>query len=343
MTADTPRAIYVSVLIFPLAFMMNAAYQRREGTLSHVAEFKASCLSLYLNHRCWQFDEAVPHDFIRCSCNAFSELFASVRAYLTAESEFGKAGSVLCPCCAPPHVRCGPNQSPQEICTCTDPPPPRLLLSVRPTPRGEGGWVWQNFRVGGCPTTPPPPGVGWDFVGALGSIEPVPLLSFFCCRFHVTCLFMVCLHGIAYHVCMPHAHKGARMHCHLCQMRMVVHLCEKLGLLYCMSQLGTWVGGWVGGCHLSVCGYAKILGGWVPELTPRPPPPWLSKTLTPPASRRGGSEGWVGSLDPPPPTPNPKVTGPHFAPRVRRNFPGHKIAHMAPRHIHVPLRCHCMP
>ena len=60
-----------------------------------------------------------------------------------------------------------------------------------------------------------------------------------------------------------------------------------------MSQLGTWVGGWVGGFqtpppgggggggvgHLSVCGYAKILGGWVPELTPRPPPPWLSKTL----------------------------------------------------------------
>ena len=40
-------------------------------------------------------------------------------------------------------------------------------------------------------------------------------------------------------LCLPHAHKGARM--------MVVHLCEKLGLLYCMSQLGTWVGGWVGG------------------------------------------------------------------------------------------------
>ena len=49
-----------------------------------------------------------------------------------------------------------------------------------------------------------------------------------------------------------------------------------------MSQLGTWVGGWVGGCltpppggggHLSVCGYAKILGGWVPELTPPAPPP----------------------------------------------------------------------
>ena len=61
-------------------------------------------------------------------------------------------------------------------------------------------------------------------------------------------------------LCLPHTHKGAR-------------------LLYCMSQLGTWVGGWVGRCqtpggggvgHLSVCGYAKILGGWVPELTPPP-------------------------------------------------------------------------
>ena len=43
--------------------------------------------------------------------------------------------------------------------------------------------------------------------------------------------------------------------------------------------VGWWVGGWVsdpppppgGGVgHLSVCGYAKILGGWVPELTPPP-------------------------------------------------------------------------
>ena len=43
--------------------------------------------------------------------------------------------------------------------------------------------------------------------------------------------------------------------------------------------MGGWVGGWVsdppprrGGVgHLSVCGHAKILGGWVPELTPPPP------------------------------------------------------------------------
>ena len=99
--------------------------------------------------------------------------------------------------------------------------PARVLLSVCPTPRGGGGWVGGSGRISGWVGVqpPPPPGVGWDFVGALGSIEPVPLLSFFCCRFHVTCLFMMRLHGIAYRVCMPHAHKGARMHCHLCQMR----------------------------------------------------------------------------------------------------------------------------
>ena len=59
---------------------------------------------------------------------------------------------------------------------------------------------------------------------------------------------------------------------------LVVHFYEKLGLLYCMSQLGAWVGEWVGGSqipppgvggYLSVCGYAEIQGGWVPELTPR--------------------------------------------------------------------------
>ena len=45
-------------------------------------------------------------------------------------------------------------------------------MSVLPYPGGGvGGWVWQNFRVGGCPTTPPPPGVGWDFVGALGLLS----------------------------------------------------------------------------------------------------------------------------------------------------------------------------
>ena len=100
------------------------------------------------------------------------------------------------------------------VCVCVT----RVLLSVRPTlPRGGGGSGRISGWVGVQP--PPPPRVGWDFVGALGSIEPVPLLSFFCCRFHVTCLFMVCLHVIAYHVCMPHAHKGARMLCRLCWMR----------------------------------------------------------------------------------------------------------------------------
>ena len=78
------------------------------------------------------------------------------------------------------------------------------LVSVLPYPGGGG--VGGSGRISGwVGVQPPPPRVGWDFVGALGSIEPVPLLSFFCCRFRVTCLFMVC--------------KGARMLCRLCWMR----------------------------------------------------------------------------------------------------------------------------
>ena len=126
---------------------------------------------------------------------------------------------------------------------------------------------------------PPPPRVGWDFVGALGSIELVPLLSFFCCRFRVTCLFMVCLHVIAYHVCMPHAHKGARMTDMNWTDMMVAHLCEKLGLLYCMSQLGMWAGGWVseppppprGGCD--ICRSVGMPKFWVGGSLNQPPPP----------------------------------------------------------------------
>ena len=90
-TTQIPPSMYVSVLIFPLAFSVNAAYQRREGALSHSAAFKAYCLSLYLHHRRWQFEEHVPHDFLACSCEKFTQLFASVRAYVTATSEYHKA------------------------------------------------------------------------------------------------------------------------------------------------------------------------------------------------------------------------------------------------------------
>ena len=44
-------------------------------------------------------------------------------------------------------------------------------------PTGGGGGL-AEFQ-GGWVSNPPPPGLGWDFVGALGSIEPVPLLSIF--------------------------------------------------------------------------------------------------------------------------------------------------------------------
>ena len=148
---------------------------------------------------------------------------------------------------------------------------------------------------------PPPPGMGWDFVGALGSIEPVPLLSFFCCRFHVTCLFMVCLHGIAYRVCMPHAHKGARMHCHLCQMRRGQHSVKNLVFcIACLSWVRGWVGGWVGvrpppppGGGGGICQSVGMPKFWVGGSLNYPPPPVVKQN--PAQGTSSGAGGALGS------------------------------------------------
>ena len=49
----------------------------------------------------------------------------------------------------------------------------RVLLNVRPTlPWGGGGWVGlAEFQGGWVSNHPPPPRVGWDFVGALGLLS----------------------------------------------------------------------------------------------------------------------------------------------------------------------------
>ena len=57
---------------------------------SRVSQFKASCLTLYLSHRCWSFEESFPPDFMNCSCQYFSDLFMRVRGYLSADTEGAK-------------------------------------------------------------------------------------------------------------------------------------------------------------------------------------------------------------------------------------------------------------
>ena len=96
MTAEIPFTIHISLLIFPLAFSVDAGYKRREGALAHSAQFRASCLALYLHHRCFQFEEKVPHDLLSCSCGAFTSLFEAVRKYLTASTEDTKMEQMQC-------------------------------------------------------------------------------------------------------------------------------------------------------------------------------------------------------------------------------------------------------
>ena len=151
--ATIPTGLWVNVLLFPLAFSVNAAYQRREGALSQSAEFKASCLTLYLSHRCWLFHETVPHDFLHCSCACFGALFDEVRGYLIAKSEAQKvwrtgplfstrgSGAVACrPLRSPSVPSPGPAQSP--------PPLPRVPFTNLAPLEGAAG--------GGGDWTPPP-------------------------------------------------------------------------------------------------------------------------------------------------------------------------------------------
>ena len=45
-------------------------------------------------------------------------------------------------------------------------------MSVLPYPGGGGGWVGlAEFQGGWVSNHPPPPRVGWDFVGALGLLS----------------------------------------------------------------------------------------------------------------------------------------------------------------------------
>ena len=66
-----------------------------------------------------------------------------------------------------PWTTCLPNTV-LDLCAHT-----RVLLNVRPTlPWGGGGWVGlAEFQGGWVSNHPPPPRVGWDFVGALGLLS----------------------------------------------------------------------------------------------------------------------------------------------------------------------------
>ncbi|MEM7568776.1 MAG: hypothetical protein AAF337_03175 [Pseudomonadota bacterium] len=51
--AELPSTLIAVAIVFPIAFSINAAYQRREQALSHLASFRATTAALYWAHRDW--------------------------------------------------------------------------------------------------------------------------------------------------------------------------------------------------------------------------------------------------------------------------------------------------
>ena len=88
-------AMVISVAVFPIAFAVNAAYQRREAALQLLARLKSCIMNLYLLHRCWSNLPALPPDFIVCSRNSITCCFHEMRGYLIAGSELEKGQRLL--------------------------------------------------------------------------------------------------------------------------------------------------------------------------------------------------------------------------------------------------------
>ena len=58
-TASFPMTMIVAAIVFPLAFSINSAYERRENALDHYASLKTESRSIYCASRDWQ-TEASP-------------------------------------------------------------------------------------------------------------------------------------------------------------------------------------------------------------------------------------------------------------------------------------------
>eukprot|EP00668_Euglena_longa_P006700 GGOE01008012.1.p1 GENE.GGOE01008012.1~~GGOE01008012.1.p1 ORF type:complete len:723 (+),score=192.87 GGOE01008012.1:83-2170(+) len=91
-TYDFSPTIFISVVVFPLTFSVNAAYNRREQALQILGNVKAAALALYLMTRSWAGSQAeAPADYVSMVSVMIKALFRSYGHYLTATSEADRA------------------------------------------------------------------------------------------------------------------------------------------------------------------------------------------------------------------------------------------------------------
>jgi predicted membrane chloride channel (bestrophin family) len=53
-TVDLPFELVAVAIVFPIVFTISSAFQRREGALAELAEFRANLMAMFLAHRDWQ-------------------------------------------------------------------------------------------------------------------------------------------------------------------------------------------------------------------------------------------------------------------------------------------------
>ena len=79
---DIHPSFFIATVIFPLAFILNASYLRRERALEDIAMFKASAVEVYFCIREWTPDADVDKDFSYFTLYEIRELFRRLKLYL---------------------------------------------------------------------------------------------------------------------------------------------------------------------------------------------------------------------------------------------------------------------
>eukprot|EP01006_Ploeotia_vitrea_P002009 TRINITY_DN1061_c0_g1_i1.p1 TRINITY_DN1061_c0_g1~~TRINITY_DN1061_c0_g1_i1.p1 ORF type:complete len:872 (+),score=73.90 TRINITY_DN1061_c0_g1_i1:108-2723(+) len=87
---DFNPGLFLTSLIFPLSFAVNAAYQRRELALQHLGLLKSCTVSLYLCHRTWAYMPDIPKGYLAQTRKLIMNVFHCLRLYLTSWDEEAK-------------------------------------------------------------------------------------------------------------------------------------------------------------------------------------------------------------------------------------------------------------
>ena len=85
-TFDTHVSIFISPIVFPLAFSINTDFQRREKVLDDLANFKSSSMVWYFCMRDWKEAAGLDDQFLKTCHNKLKKMLFHLREYLLTES-----------------------------------------------------------------------------------------------------------------------------------------------------------------------------------------------------------------------------------------------------------------